>query len=275
MIHPAWILPRLGKAVRGICLSVLLAGCSNALSGNHASGTQPFAEARESGSAPINAPPILLFSGTGTSRNDVVAIEIILNRNHLAYARVSTEQLNAMNPAQIQAFRLLIVPGGNFVDIGNSLTADATANVRIAVKAGLSYLGICAGGFLAGNLPAPYKSFDLTSGVQFSFYSIEKRGVRKAALRIASADSPALDQYWEDGPELAGWGDTVAKYPDGKPAIVEGFFGNGWVILTGVHPEAPDTWRRGMAFSTPVSASNAFALTLIDAALRRIRMPHY
>ena len=31
----------------------------------------------------------------------------------------------------------------------------------------------------------------------------------------------------------------VGKYPDGTPAIVEGTFGNGWVILSGVHPEAP------------------------------------
>jgi hypothetical protein len=58
-------------------------------------------------------------------------------------------------------------------------------------------------------------------------------GVRKASLRITTAEGPALDQYWEDGPELSGWGDAVAAYPDGKPAVAEGFAGNGWVILTG------------------------------------------
>jgi glutamine amidotransferase-like uncharacterized protein len=156
--------------------------------------------------------------------------------------------------------------------MGNSLTASTTANVRNAVRGGLNYLGICAGGFLAGSFPAPYNSFNLSSGVQFGFYSA---GARRAAVRIATAEGPALDQYWEDGPELSGWGATVAIYPDGKPAVAEGFVGDGWVVLVGVHPEAPESWRRGMTFSTPASASNAYAMTLIDAALNRRRLAHY
>lgn len=33
-----------------------------------------------------NAPLILLFHGSGTSPNDVAALETILNQNHLSYA---------------------------------------------------------------------------------------------------------------------------------------------------------------------------------------------
>lgn len=73
----------------------------------------------------------------------------------------------------------------------------------------------------------------------------------------------------------AGWGAVVGKYPDGTPAIVEGRSGKGWVILVGVHPEAPDSWQRGMTFSTPASAANACAGTLVDAALNGISLPHY
>jgi len=68
---------------------------------------------------------------------------------------------------------------------------------------------------------------------------------------------------------------VVAKYPDGTPAIVEGMSGNGWVILSGVHPEAPANWRHGMTFTTPVDVDNAYAATLIDAALNRTWLPHY
>jgi hypothetical protein len=74
---------------------------------------------------------------------------------------------------------------------------------------------------------------------------------------------------------LTGWGDVVGKYPDGTPAIVEGNSGKGWVILTGVHPEAPASWRRGMIFTTPVNVDHAYAATLINAALRGTRLPHY
>jgi glutamine amidotransferase-like uncharacterized protein len=139
----------------------------------------------------------------------------------------------------------------------------------------MSYLGICAGGFLAGNFPAPYKSFDLSSGVKFAFYSAENNGTRRAALRITTVDGPALDHYWEDGPQFAGWGEVVGKYPDGAPAIVEGMAGRGWVILSGVHAEAPASWRRGMAFRSTVAADTAYARTLIAAALNRAALPHY
>ena len=219
--------------------------------------------------------PVLLFTGTGASPTDVAAIETILDSSHLSYSAVDSSQLNGMAESQISAYRLLIVPGGNFVDMGNSLTAGTSANVRNAVKGGLNYLGICAGAFLAGSFPAPYHSFDLTAGVKFGFYSAAKNGTRKAVVTITSADGSALDQYWEDGPQLTGWGDVVAKFPDGTPAIVEGSVGKGRVILTGIHAEAPAGWRRGMAFNTPVSAGVAYARTLIVSTLDGATLSHY
>jgi hypothetical protein len=219
--------------------------------------------------------PILLFRGTGTSPDDVAAIETVLNSNHLNYSPANSSQLNQMSESQIRGYRLLIVPGGNFIDIGNHLSSSTTANIRNAVQNGLNYLGICAGAFLAGNSSGYYNGLNLTSGVKFGFYSAENQGIRKAAVAIAGPGAPTLDQYWEDGPQLSGWGAVVGKYPDGTPAIVEGTFGAGWVILTGVHPEAPASWRRGMAFTTPASVDNAYAATLIGAALNRESLSHY
>ena len=177
-----------------------------------------------------------------------------------------------MGESQLRGYRLLIVPGGNYINIGNSVTSSTTANIRSAVQDGLNYLGICAGGFFAGN--SGYNGLNLTSGVRFGFYSAENRGIRKAAVAISGAGA-TLDQYWEDGPEFTGWGAVVGAYPDGTPAIVEGTFGSGWVILTGVHPEAPANWRSGMTFNTPASVDNAYAGTLIRAALNRVSLSHH
>ncbi|MBO0721013.1 MAG: hypothetical protein J2P41_09330, partial [Blastocatellia bacterium] len=47
------------------------------------------------------------------------------------------------------------------------------------------------------------------------------------------------------------------------------------VILSGIHPEAPESWRRGLSFTTPASVENAYAATLIRAALNRVRLEHY
>ena len=220
----------------------------------------------------VGAAPILLFKGKGTSPNDVAAVETILKGNQLSYSTATSSQLNSMGESQIRGYRLLIVPGGNFIDIGKGLTGSTTAKIRDAVHSGLNYLGICAGGFFAGN--SGFNGLNLTSGVRFGFYSAEDRGIRKTAVPIAVAGSETLDQYWEDGPQFTGWGAVVGRYPDGTPAIVEGTFGSGWVVLSGVHPEAPKDWRRGMTFHTPVSVDNAFAGTLIQAALNRASISH-
>jgi glutamine amidotransferase-like uncharacterized protein len=222
--------------------------------------------------APRRAPHILLFSGTGASPNDVKAIKAILDQSHLDYAAVDSRQLNGMSESDLSAFRLIIIPGGNFVEMGNGLTPEATATIRSAVQGGVNYLGICAGGFLAGDLP--YNCLNLTGGVRFGFYSEEKRGVRKAAVVVSRPGKAPLEHYWEDGPEFSGWGAVVGRYPDGTPAVVQGSSGKGWVLLCGVHPEAPASWRNGLKFTTPVSDSNAYAASLIDAALHRAELPH-
>jgi len=220
-----------------------------------------------------NQADILLFDGVGTSPGDVAALEKLLHSRHFAYATIDTSHLNAMSESQLRAHRLLVIPGGNFETIGKALAPATPAKVRNAVTHGLNYLGICAGAFLAGN--SPFNGLNLTTGVAFPFYSAEAQGIRKTALWVQASGEPPLQHYWEDGPSLTGWGDVVAKYPDGTPAIVESSVGEGWVILSGVHPEAPESWRRGMTFTTPATLDNTYAAKLIDAALRRTHLAHF
>src|SRR5215472_7394964 len=101
--------------------------------------------------AQSDRPPILLFSGEGTSPGDVDAVERILDANHLAYATATSRRLNGMTQSQVMAYRMMIVPGGNFIDMSASLTPRTTAMIHDAVRAGMNYLGICAGAFLAGD----------------------------------------------------------------------------------------------------------------------------
>jgi hypothetical protein len=224
-------------------------------------------------STPSGPSDILLFNGTGTSPNDVAAFERILNEHHFHYGTANSRQLNGMDESRLRAYRLLIIPGGNYEKIGNGLSSTTPATVRTAVLGGLNYLGVCAGALLAGD--SPHNGLNLTSGVRFPFYALVNRGVHKSAVEIDIAGVPPQAHYWEDGPQLTGWGDVVAKYPDGTPAVVEGRVGSGWVILSGVHPEAPESWRRGMNFATPADVDNAYAATLIGAALNGTRLDHH
>src|SRR5205814_2297294 len=148
----------------------------------------------------------------------------LLERSRISYSTASSAQLDEMSAARLRDYRLIIVPGGDFTRIGIGLKKDTVAKLRDAVRHGVSYLGICAGAFFAGR--SPYNGLNLTSGVQFGFYAAEGRGMRKAAVPISGAGTPTLDQYWEDGPQLTGWGAVVGRYPDGTPAVVQGQFGN-------------------------------------------------
>src|SRR5262245_31791762 len=59
-------------------------------------------------------PPVLLFDGTGSSRSDVAAIESLLAENGLAYETASSSRLDEMGEVELAAYRLLIIPGGDF-----------------------------------------------------------------------------------------------------------------------------------------------------------------
>jgi len=217
--------------------------------------------------------PILLFNGTGTSRNDVAAIGVILKGCGWEYDTADSVRLNRMSESDLKAYRLIIVPGGNYLTMGSNLTPEATERVHNAIHRGVNYLGICAGGLLAGK--AQCNSLNLTSGVKFDFYAVVNQGIHKAAVPINCVDTPVIEHYWEDGPQFTGWGQVVGKYPDETPAIVEGAVGEGWVILCGVHPEAPESWRRGMVFTTSSRAANDYTATLIEAALHGRPLAHY
>jgi glutamine amidotransferase-like uncharacterized protein len=247
------------RTFRAACVSLLLflAGCQP-------SGSEPRDSTVSDG--------ILLFNGDGTSRNGVAALEKLLTAHGFRYDTIDSRELDEMPEVGLRHYRLLIVPGGNFESLGNGLKAETVARVHAAVRKGLNYHGICAGAFFAGD--SPYNGLNLT-GVRFPFYAISKAGVRKAVVPIETADGLTYDQYWEDGPELSGWGQVVARYSDGTPAVVQGRVGAGWMVLSGVHAEAPESWRDDMQFRTSADIDNAFAVTLIRAALEGAPLPRF
>ena len=218
--------------------------------------------------------PVLLFNGTGTSSSDVAAVEAVLQSLSLGFNTVDSTQLNAMSEQQLAGYKLLIMPVGNSIDIGSSLSSSTAANLRGAVTDyGIHYLGICAGAFFGGS--SIYNGANLTGGVPFDFYADEFKGIHVEAVQISFPEGSPLDVYWQDGPQLSGWGQAVAKFPDGTPAITEGVSGKGFVIFAGVHLEAPESWRGSIAFTTPVSADLAYAGTVVQAALKGVPLPNF
>src|SRR5262245_16971640 len=79
------------------------------------------------------AASILLFNGTGTSPNDVAEIAKILSERGFEHDTANSMELNGMSDSQLMAYRLLIVPGGNYIAMGNSLTPQTTRRMQNAV----------------------------------------------------------------------------------------------------------------------------------------------
>ena len=217
--------------------------------------------------------PVLLFDGTGTS-SDVSAVEGVLGNLNIGYNTVDSSQIEALSEQQLAGYKLIIVPGGNSITIGQNLSAAVASNIRGAVQQyGTHYLGICAGAFFGAS--SVYNGVDLTGGVSFDFYADENKGIHIEPVLITFPSAPPLDVYWQDGPQLTGWGSVVAKFPDGTPAIVEGQSGRGFVLFTGVHAEAPTDWRGSLPFTSSLSQDVTYAGTIVSAALSGSPLPHF
>ena len=260
-----------GIGVALVAMVIIEAGCGGI--SNMAKTNQQPQTPRAVSDVVTSTRPVILFNGSGTSANDVTAVAAILNQLGLAYATANSAQLNAMTQTQLNSYKLLIVPGGNSITIGKYLTKATTTKIHNAVIGGLHYLGICAGGFFGGY--SIYNGLNLTAGHWFNFYEDYYHGIHKESLNISFPGGSKLDVYWQDGPQFTGWGSIVARFPDGSPAVVEGKSGAGWVILVGVHPEAPLSWRTGMTFTSSVASNDSYAKTLVSAALHGTWLAHY
>jgi len=219
------------------------------------------------------AEPVLLFNGTGTS-SDVTALEAVLANLGVGYVTADSAKLNALSEQELAGYKLIIVPGGNSVAIGQGVTTSAVANLRGAVQQyGVNYLGVCAGAFFGAY--SIHNGANLTDGVSFNFYADELKGIHHESVEISFPAAKPLNVYWQDGPQLSGWGQVVAKFPDGTPAIVEGQSGKGFVVFTGVHPEAPAGWLDSSMGNIQVAVDQAYAGTIIEAALDGTPLPHF
>jgi glutamine amidotransferase-like uncharacterized protein len=223
---------------------------------------------------------ILIYKGTGAS-GDVQALEYVITNNlHLDY---DEKDIKGWSVAQLAAYKLLIIPGGDSVKMGDYFYGTSTeANIKTAVRVnGLHYLGVCAGAFLVSYAGGTkYHDINLLNGIWFDMFQNAPCDPAAELLSRPSGQS-SIDVYWEDGPQLTTqggtWGTIVAEYPNRQPAIIQGFAGKGWTLLQGIHPEAPDSWRANTCntFTTSLADDRAYSATLISAALNGTVLPHF
>ncbi len=225
---------------------------------------------------------ILLFNGLGTSQTDWQSLVNIIKSMGLTYSLVSSYGLNNMTLSQLATYKLILIPGGDSNVIVRNLTLNAKINVRKAVRDyGVSFLGICAGAFAAvgtdtySNTTA-YYGFAVAKGNWLvHWYPGGNSSLLTSPQSIKFPNGSSRYMIWWDGPATPAWsGGVVARYPDGIPAISQTWTNKGFVIVSGVHPEAPTSWYTTSG-TDPDGTDFSYAAQLIRAALNRTPLPTF
>lgn len=152
--------------------------------------------------------------------------------------------------------RLFAMPGGADLYFCEKLNGEGNARIRAYVENGGSYLGICAGAYYACAAIEWAKGTDqeICGPRELAFYDgtaigpvpefLQERPLTGSWLHAAPLlyqDGPTIFEtkvVYEGGPVFSGdAGNILARYQNGKAAIVECSIGRGRIILSSPHIE--------------------------------------
>jgi glutamine amidotransferase-like uncharacterized protein len=238
-------------------------------------------EDRESPSLPLPedlstrkwAVDALIYQGTATATGGAEAIVSILKNAGYTYRVVTSSELNALSSEELKEFGTIIWPGGYAGQMSRSLTKDTRDRLSAAVRVdGVSFVGFCAGAFIAVS-PDTDWGLSVIQSETLPYYHLEDEGVAYAMVELAGWDGPPLSRsvLWWGGPKLTGFtpDEVLAVYSDTQePAITRNTLPSGAkVLLSGPHPEAPQSWRNQLNLSDRDGLDQDMALSLIQQAL--------
>ncbi len=225
---------------------------------------------------------VLLFNGSGVSTSDWQTTEGLIQSMGLSYDLVNTAQLNAMSLDQIASYGVMVVPGGSGGTIYKSLSEATRLKVRQAVRDyGMGYVGFCAGAWVA---VGPESDTDQTASYGFavaegavlpSWFPNGNTSLTAAVVPVTFSDGSQRQLVWWGGPSTPEWSrGVVARYSNGIPAISQTRSGKGFVVISGPHPEAPQSWR-ATAGTDSDGLDYELAKSMIQAALAQAPLAAY
>ncbi len=225
----------------------------------------------------------LIYQGVSTAYGDAEAISSILDSHGVSYQVVDSNELNGMTLDDFAQFGMIIWPGGYAGQMSDSLFASTRENIRKAVnELGVSYVGFCAGAFMAISPPAQpgeagpaWGLAIIPSSNLLPYYHLEYDGIEDSIVSVDLPGGKTRSLLWWGGPTLPEVAKgVIARYSDTKePAITETWAGKGFVLLSGPHPESPENWRTKLGLYDPDGLDQDIAWDMFDAALKQVPMP--
>lgn len=231
-----------------------------------------------------STPRVLVFNGIGTSPTDTSLLVQLLAAHGFTYRLVNSAQVAAMSLNELASYRLILWPGGDSMTMTRNLSAATRENIREAVVTrGVNYVGFCAGAFMAvglstptqggwglGIVPGKYLGLYTPAGIAHPSYATA------ATVNLRFPDGSHNEMYWQDGPALPTWSHgSISTYPNGQTAMGQMWSGKGFVVLSGVHPEATEGWFRAQHLTDSDGLDAAVAWNLIQAAVTQRPLPTF
>ena len=236
----------LPRAARIMALAVLLS-------------TVSFCLAPLQSAAPVPQPviPVALYDGPGASGKGPKKMEDALNAREFRVRRIKAEEVRA---GKLQEFKVLIVPGGSGRSEGDALGEDGREMIRKFVAGGGTYVGVCAGCYLASChykwslhiLPVTVVDSSnwgrgrATLTLKLTPEGKEWLGRADAEVKTLYHNGPVLKEA-PDAKEklipLATFGQEITRKGAKKglmlntPALAAARYGRGWAVGVSPHPE--------------------------------------
>ncbi|MFI6155043.1 hypothetical protein ACIBCA_20380 [Kitasatospora sp. NPDC051170] len=228
-----------------------------ALSGDSAPGPgaatdPPGAASGAPGAAPGAAgrPVALVYRGPAACEGCAEAASGMLERGGFAVRFVGPGERVRFGRAALEGVALYVQPGGsNGQEVGTAwrlLRREEGFSpdlVRDFVRGGGRYLGLCMGGYLAGD--PGYDLLPGDSGQYIRSQGASVSGEGDQLVEVAWRGHPQ-HMYFQDGPYFdvddGPGAQVLARYTNQRPAAVVASYGAGRVAVSGPHPEAPAQW---------------------------------
>ena len=257
-------------------LTVLLLPVLSACGGGN-SGATGIESQRPSYVRAAYSTDLLIYHGTATATGDAEAIESIADDQGLSYRTVTSNELDAMSLDELADHGAIVWPGGYAGQMSSSLDRATRDRLKQAVRErGVGFVGFCAGAFIAVS-PSTSWGLSLVEQETLDYYHLEDEGVSYDMVDVQMPGGEASNLVWWGGPKLPEFsGGVIGRYTDTQePAIAQTWAGNGLLVISGPHPEAPTSWRSKLGLSDSDGLDQTIAADMILAALRSDPMPSF
>ena len=156
-----------------------------------------------------------------------------------------------VTPEVFKDVKLWVQPAGNAITVAETLKADRLDLIRQFVKNGGNYVGFCSGAFLADKIvddDRKVKGLGLISFPSADYIPVEDD--ESPVMVWMNWNGARRHVFFNGGatflipPAKRDSVHVIATYEkDNMPGTIEVIFGQGRVVLSGAHPEAPLVWK--------------------------------